>query len=227
MSTLQVGQIDSPTFNLTDPVGVITADSMNVAGNVSGDRIIRTGSSAFQFIERIPLEGVQMANTVNISGYSTLRWTIEGLLPANTNTTGGPKPWLQVSTDGGTVYANANSYGFHTSDSNANSAVVDSSTYDDTNGAYVLTYWGLDNVTSTGGGSGWMYLFGNKAGVTTRIISVFDYRSGQNTNGSPWTYQDRGLGRILFPDKITNYRLRLTEGSLIANGTITIEGIPG
>lgn len=227
MSTLQVGLIDSPTFNLTDPVGAITADAATVTGNVSGNRVITTGPSGYQFIERIPLANVQMANTSNISGYSTLRWTIEGLLPANTNTSGGPKPWLQVSTDGGTLYANANSYAFHTSDSNANSVTVSSSTYNDTNGTYVLTQWGLDNIAFTGGGSGWMYFFGNKAGVTTRILSTFNSRSGENNNGSPWNYQDRGMGRILQPNKITNYRLRLTEGSLIANGTITIEGIPG
>ena len=229
MSELKVNQLDVGVLNVATLLAdTVNAASITASGNVTAGRVIVTGPSSYQFIERIPLAGVQMANTVNISGYSSLKWTIEGLIPANTNTSGGPKPWLQVSTDGGNLYANVNNFAFHTTSANANNVSdIGSNSHDDQLGRYILTYWGLDNVASTGGGSGIMYIHGNKAGVITRIQSNFDYRSGENDNGSPWNYQDRGFGRILQPNKITNYRLRLTEGSLISNGTITIEGIPG
>lgn len=228
MSELQVSVLDIETLNVgTLVTETVNASSMVVSGNVTAARVITSGPSSFQFIERIAMANVQMMNTSNIMAYSTLRWTIEGLLPANTNVTGGPKPWLQVSTDGGTLYANANSFAFHTTSANANSSAVNSNSHDDSNGAYVLTFWGLANNVSSGGGSGIMYMFGNKAGQTTRIQSNFDYVSGENDNGSPWNYQDRGMGRILQPNKITNYRLRLTEGSLIVRGNVIIEGIPG
>lgn len=228
MSELQVNTLDVETLNVgTLLAETVTANTVTSSGNVTAARVITTGPSSFQFIERIAMANVQMMNTSNIIGYSTLRWTIEGLLPANTNTTGGPKPWLQISTDGGTLYANANSFGFHTSSANANSSTVNSNSHDDSLGAYVLTFWGLTNVASSGGGSGIMYMFGNKANETIRIQSNFDYRSGENDNGSPWNYQDRGMGRILQPNRPTNYRLRLTEGSLIVKGNVIIEGIPG
>lgn len=231
MSELRVNTLDVETLNVgniimeTLTANTVNANSVTVSGNVSADRYIVTGPSGFQFIERMTLTNVEMANTSNISGYSSLRWSIEGLIPANTSTSG-PRPMIQVSTDG-TNYANVNNYLSHVSSSNGASLGGGSSSRDDSNGTFVLSRFGVSNLSNSGGGSGTVYLWGNKPGVTTRLQSVFDYRSGEIDSGSPWNYQDRGYGRILLPDKITNYRIRFTEGSAIANGVIIVEGIPG
>lgn len=225
MSRLIVTTVNAETYNTARPQRAVTANSVvagviQTSGNVNSPRIITSGSGGYQFIERIPLENMEMANTSNISGYSSINIIIESLLPANTSTTG-PKAWLQVSCDGGTVYANSNT--FHVFTLVANNFVGDSVSQSDH--PERLTTFGIANLSNSGGCSGIVTFAGNKAGVTTRYDSLLDYRSGETDQ--VWNYQERGFGKILLPSKITNYRIRLTEGSLIANGTLTIEGIPG
>lgn len=221
MSTLVVDRFDVEVLNvatlLTDTV---TANSVVSSGNVTAARVITT-IPEYQFIERIPLAGMAMANTSNIAGYSQVRIIIENVQGANDTS----DLWLQFSNDGGTVYANANNYSSHYTYLEGvlgfNGVTGDSGT------GHRLTRWGISNLANSGGVSGIMDILSNKPGLDNRYQSIIHYRSGETGVDGPWNYAQRGMGRVNRVSKITNLRFKMTRNDIIANGTLTIEGLPG
>lgn len=219
MSTLTVGVVNKETYNLASPVGIVSTARANITGNVSADRVITT-IKEYQFIERIPLEGVAMANTSNIAGYSQLRIIIESALPVINES----DLWFQISNDGGTVYANSNNLSAMYSYM-ANITVETSATGDSGTG-HRLTRWGISNLANSGGLSGIMDFLSNEPNIDNRFQTILHYRSGETGAGGPWNYMHRGYGRFNRVAPATNYRFKMTLNGSFANGTIIVEGIP-
>lgn len=219
MSTLTVGVVNKETYNLASPVGIVSTAQANITGNVSADRVITT-IKEYQFIERIPLEGVAMANTSNISDYSQLRIIIESALPANNES----DLWFQISNDGGTVYANSNNmsalYNYLAG------VVLETSTTGDSGTGHRLSRWGISNLANSGGISGIMDVLSNEANVDNRYQTILHYRSGETGASGPWNYMHRATIRVNREAPATNYRFKLTHNDVFANGTLIIEGVP-
>lgn len=195
--------------------GITITGDIRATGNISAN-------TGWQYFETLLANSSGAITTSNISGYKSIRMTMESLFPDLSSSNGFAT--IQLSSDGGATWANASmASNWHYQYANVNSVFTDYGygSRGEASLGNTICYWGLSNNTSfLQGLSGTIEINGLRNSSNAIVRGDYLYASPLGNNFYYYNERSFAITNTAAP---THIRIKTRNGINITAGRIVIE----